>query len=246
MREVTRFTGPYINPETGILFNLFNAKTSSELKALEYKDTWRRRLELEKFPVNGVFDLQHLREIHYRLFQDVYPWAGQFRNVMMKKGATPFVEPPAFSFYGKRLEELVSAFKLPNEKVSDEVFAYAAAEVLALINFIHPFREGNGRTQRAFIDQIAKESNKTLSWRNVSEQEHLRASIMSANSGNGAAFLPVFQEILKPPLDGLSILDDGLYVTSSDENVETSSFKPKADVAKSFATNKLILPAQYS
>ena len=80
---------------------------------------------------------------------------------------------------------------------------------------MHPFREGNGRTQRAYLDQIAALSGRTLSWRNIGRIENERASIRAFNEGTGAPFKPLIEEILKPPLDGLSLLDEELYRASN-------------------------------
>ncbi|MFL0422589.1 MULTISPECIES: Fic family protein [Kocuria] len=52
-----------------------------------------------------------------------------------------------------------------------------ASTLLEQVNYVHPFREGNGRTQRAYLDQIAALSGRTLSWRNIGRIENERASI---------------------------------------------------------------------
>ena len=79
---------------------------------------------------------------------------------------------------------------------------------------IHPFREGNGRTQRAFLDQVAERSGRRLAWRNVTHREHLVASIRAFDAGNGEPFRPVLEQIVKPPLDGLSPLEPSVYQVS--------------------------------
>ncbi|MDF2664328.1 MAG: toxin-antitoxin system, toxin component [Microbacterium sp.] len=78
-------------------------------------------------------------------------------------------------------------------------------------SYIHPFREGNGRTQRAFLDQVARVSGRRLAWRNVTSREHLTASIRAFNAGNGEPFRPILELVRQPPLDGLSPLDPSVY-----------------------------------
>lgn len=100
---------------------------------------------------------------------------------------------------------------LSDSGVDDATFVAASAELLSRVNYLHPFREGNGRTQRAFLDQIAGLSGRILSWRNVSEDEHTRAAIDSFSTATGVPFEPIMAKIIAPPRDGLSLLDDALY-----------------------------------
>ena len=79
----------YLDPNTGILLNLVGAQSSPELRRCEDDFVEWRALELRDAPVPQTFDLAHLQELHRRLFQDVYPWAGECRTVDMGKGAGP-------------------------------------------------------------------------------------------------------------------------------------------------------------
>jgi hypothetical protein len=81
------------------------------------------------------------------------------------------------------------------------------ANLLEKVNYIHPFREGNGRTQRAFLDQVASVSGRRLAWRNVGQHEHLRAMIKAFNEGSGKPLEAVIAEVMAPPLDGLDPLE---------------------------------------
>ena len=77
--------------------------------------------------------------------------------------------------------------------------------------YIHPFREGNGRAQRAFLDQVAESSGRRLAWRNISQREHTLASIRAFNQGSGEPFRELMSEVIKPPLDGLDPLEPSVY-----------------------------------
>ena len=107
----------------------------------------------EPLPV-GKFDVPHYLSIHHHLFQDVYAWAGEIRSIRVGKAGNWFCYPEyipgelarAFREYG----DPDKVAELP----SDE-FARHTAHLLAEINAVHPFREGNGRTQLTFLTLLA-------------------------------------------------------------------------------------------
>ncbi len=139
----------------------------------------QRLYELGRRGVTGKFDLFHLREIHRYIFQDVFPWAGELRQVGMSKvGGAPFAYPayivPALT---ELLGELKSeGFLMGLDRLS---FSQRAAYYLGEINAVHPFREGNGRTQREFVRQLALHGGHTLSWAGFSQAENTVSSIAS-------------------------------------------------------------------
>lgn len=203
---------PYVYPGTRVLKNRLGITNTKEFDAVEYRVTWPRRQELELSPVTGDFDLRHLLDIHRRLFQDLFEWAGQLRTIAMSKGTSTFYsssnwQPAADHTFGY----LHDGPLLRGDSMSNAVFTENAAELLNRTNYIHPFREGNGRAQRAFLDQIARLSGRRLSWRNVGRMEHTRAAIESFNSASGKPFEPLIAKILAAPLDGLSPFDDDVY-----------------------------------
>jgi cell filamentation protein len=103
---------------------------------------------------------------------------------------------------------------LSGKPLADHAFVEQSSDLLEKINYIHPFREGNGRTQRAFLDQVAALSGRNLAWRNVSQHDHLRASIEAFDHVSGEPFHAVLSRVIQPALDGLSLLDDGLFRVS--------------------------------
>ena len=82
---------PYIDPTTGILRNLVGATEQSQLDTLEAKLVTARGIQIVEPPVKVTNDLRQLRTIHQRLFQDVFPWAGELRTVDLRK-RTPGAE----------------------------------------------------------------------------------------------------------------------------------------------------------
>lgn len=130
----------------------------------------------------GDFDLNHLRSIHSHIFQDIYAWAGSLRDVEMRKGSTQFM-PRQFIETGMAdvHRRIVSASYLKN--MSQYAFSEKAAELIGDINHIHPFREGNGRTQLQYLKQLADRAGHRIDLRRLEPTPWIEASI-SSNDGD--------------------------------------------------------------
>ena len=156
-----------------------------------------RLLDLHENPISGSFDSDHLRRIHHFLFQDVYAWAGEFRTVPIAKGDPFFARP---EHIGSELQKLFH--RLAGEQClrgnDSEVFCDRAAYYLGEINALHPFREGNGRTQREFIRELALEAGYEVAWDLVAQDEMFKASVASFHQGNSAAFAMILNKITRP------------------------------------------------
>jgi fido (protein-threonine AMPylation protein) len=103
---------------------------------------------------SGRLSYSHFRAIHRHLFQDVYAWAGKVRTVRISKGESTFCYPEHID------QEMAKLFKALRQTghlrgTSPQDFAKQAAHFLAELNAIHPFREGNGRTQLTFLTLLA-------------------------------------------------------------------------------------------
>lgn len=157
--------------------------------------------------VTGNFDGAHLRAIHRHIFQDVYEWAGTTRadritlegeviNVPqavpgLAKGSTTFL-PSAYVERG--LAQVALLANTPEARSADpDTFADAAAETLSALNHVHPFREGNGRTQRAFLEQMAARAGHELDFRGVTAERMIAASIESGG-GSDAPLRAIVRE----------------------------------------------------
>lgn len=163
--------------------NYFGIPSYEQLQNVERSFGIRRAAQLEDRDITGCFDSSHLKAIHKFLFQDVFPWAGEFRVVNIYKGESPFAQPFHIQ---SALTEVLS--KLPLERslrdLSTQGFARRAAFYLGEINAIHPFREGNGRTQREFIRQLAVQAGHPLSWQGFTQRQMVDASVASHLRGN--------------------------------------------------------------
>lgn len=141
-----------------------------------------RQIELSATPPAASFDFAYLKAIHRHLFQDVYSWAGEPRTVDIAKGGSRFGSHLHVESYLSKL-----FFRLAAERESwrrsPEIVDWADrfADYLGEINAAHPFREGNGRVQRFFIGQLAKEHGFEVGWDRMTTAEMVHASIASFN-----------------------------------------------------------------
>lgn len=174
---------PYTDPETGVLYNKLGLRSAEELQAAERDITWRRAREAADNPPAATYDLDHLRAIHRRLFSDLYDWAGELRSVDLAK-TDLFCRPQFISDQARQLFGRLAADRylrgLPRDRFVD-----AAAHYLGEINALHPFREGNGRAQRAFIAQLAADAGHPVDWADLDEAENVAASLSSLRGDPG-------------------------------------------------------------
>lgn len=145
-------------PDFRVLRNRLNIRDSRTLEAAERQFVTQRLLEA--VPAGG-FDLAHLKAIHRHLFQDVYDWAGEIRTVEISKGGSRF-QPRHFIETGMAdiHHRVVAAGYFRG--TSPEAFADGAGPVLGDVNHVHPFREGNGRTQLQYLKQLAQRAGHGL------------------------------------------------------------------------------------
>jgi cell filamentation protein len=150
----------YINPKTNVLRNKANIDNSELLLAFESMKSSRRLEELKETPIK-IKNSQSLLDIHKYLFQDVYDWAGKKRIVEISKGGNPFLPTSRFDTGFSYIDNLIEEYRQINISNKEQI-AQKLAELLDAVNYLHPFREGNGRTQREFIRLLALEKNINL------------------------------------------------------------------------------------
>ena len=179
----------YLMPGIGdaVLHNRWKVTEPEVLSALEREVTVLAAMELADQPVEPTFDRFHLAELHRRLFGDVYEWAGTMRDEIcvlsdgtsigpverLEKGGTVFAPAGAID---DRLAGLRPAVEKALNCDGADAFAVAAAAVLGELNAIHPFREGNGRVQRYFVEEIARETGFEVDFGVVDPPRNIGAS----------------------------------------------------------------------
>lgn len=164
----------YCYPGSNILKNKMGIRDLERLHEMERKLTMLRILELLDNPVRGAFDLKHLQAIHAYIFQDVYDWAGELRKIDIAKGNmfcnAMFLSGQAEEIFGKlKAEDYLHG-------LDEDNFAVRLAYYFSEINALHPFREGNGRSQREFIRCLALHNGYVINFVNADKDEMLEAS----------------------------------------------------------------------
>jgi len=151
----------YTDPKSGLLRNQQDISDPDVLLFVESSAVTRRLKELYENPIK-IKGVESLFEIHKLLFQDIYSWAGKKRNVEISKDGKQFFPTTHFDNAFRFIDSLISDFKrIPKE--NQKQIAQKLAEILDNVNYLHPFREGNGRTQREFLRLLALEKGLTLS-----------------------------------------------------------------------------------
>jgi cell filamentation protein len=186
-------------PDHRVLRNKLNLRDAAQL------DYFERELVAERTAQgipSGDFDLAHLRAIHRHLFRDVYDWAGELRTVEIAKGGNQF---QFRQYIGTGMADvhrrIVAAGYLRN--LSGRAFADKAGEIIGDINYVHPFREGNGRTQALYLEALARQAGHPIdltrlireSWMEASKAAHagrygpfadcIHAALLSEATGRG-------------------------------------------------------------
>lgn len=145
----------YFIPGCQVLRNRVGATTREQLADAENDLVEIRLAELRAnlHVVRRTYDLDHLRALHRVLFQDVYEWAGDIRSVGLEKGGEPFCPPANIGQPVAHISEVIAE---PDRlrKIGDNDLPKKLSYLYDYINYAHPFREGNGRTQREFFDQL--------------------------------------------------------------------------------------------
>lgn len=168
----------YCYENSNTLINKLEIKDQLTLQKYEARITAAKLLALRQKGITGNFDKNHFVSVHKYIFEDIYPFAGKFRTENIAKGYFRFAE---WEYIEEELEKLL--LKLKNENYlnekSEEELAKALAYYMSELNVLHPFREGNGRTIREFIRQLALKNGYTLNLKKVEPQKMLNASIKS-------------------------------------------------------------------
>jgi cell filamentation protein len=207
-------TDPYVT-KAGVLQNLLGMNDSRELQNAEADFSQLRLFELKQGQgPTGQFDSKHLRALRHYIFQDVYPWAGRTRGdsievngqvlealpVFAKEQTVFTLSPRVNQQLDNLLESVLESVDIPGfTRLTCLEFTQQAAFVLGRLNAIHPFREGNGRTQRAFIDALAHSAGQVLAWDVVSRERMIAVSIDSAQ-GQHESMQRLLEEIAQPSL----------------------------------------------
>lgn len=175
------FDDPYTYAGTHVLKNKARLRDADLLESFELEMT---AIRAEEPLPRGRFGPAHYRALHRHLFQDVYAWAGRYRTVRTAKQGNVFCYPEHIA---RSMENLFQRLGEPpfTGGSAFEEFAGAAADFLGELNAIHPFREGNGRSQLPFLHLVAIRAGHRLDLRKVRRETMIPAMIASYNGDLG-------------------------------------------------------------
>ncbi|EOE4687066.1 Fic/DOC family protein [Vibrio vulnificus] len=165
----------YCYPDSNTLVNLLDIRDSDDLDKAEVAFSELRYIEYSSSVLTlEEMDITHFKHLHWVLFQDVYGWAGEFRDVDISKGSSRF----AHCVFIERslVKELGRIPQLRHFK--DRISAVRLiADIFCEINVIHPFREGNGRATRFFFEELVFIAGYDINWPEISKEEWVEANI---------------------------------------------------------------------
>ncbi|NUP74317.1 MAG: cell filamentation protein Fic [Sinomonas sp.] len=179
----------YFYPETynratgeGTLRNLFGERDAGVLHEKEYARTRRRQQEIRAGLVDipRTFDAAHLKALHSHIFQDVFEWAGAYRTVDISKGSPrgfASVKTGEIDRYLRDVHTMVAGIDWA--RMDHTSFTAMSARVFAWVNQAHPFREGNGRSSKLFMEHVADLSPFCFEWGRVDVERWNQASMLS-------------------------------------------------------------------
>lgn len=167
----------YCYPDSSVLKNRLNITDAELLNETERKLTAIAASMIYSGTIASPasFDIKHLKWLHRQLFSDIYEWAGEFRTVEIAKG-TMFCHS---MFIDAELERIFKELHAENclKHITDpKQMAKKTAYYISETNAVHPFREGNGRTQRLFMQQIAANAGFELDFSKTDQEEIVEAN----------------------------------------------------------------------
>ena len=181
-------------PGTAVLINKLNIHDEALLSEVEATLVSAKTALWENRPSLSTFDFPHYKAIHLFLFKDLYDWAGQIRTVNISKKGTRFC---LFEDIGEQASRIFSRLSSLEFFMSLDRSAFLS-EVLdfyCITNYLHPFREGNGRTQRIFITQLIRNAGYDFDFAGVDGDLLMTATIQSAN-GVTDLLKELFEELI--------------------------------------------------
>ncbi|MGY5955095.1 putative adenosine monophosphate-protein transferase Fic [Kosakonia sp. BK9b] len=183
---------PYLYPGLDVMRNLLSIRQTQRLEQAAYQLTALRAATLELGPL--ARGLPHLCAIHHHLYQDVFDWAGRFREVDIYQGDTRFCH---FEYIEKEGNALMQ--QLEDEEwlcgLEKTEFVARLAHYYCEINVLHPFRLGNGIAQRIFFEQLALHAGFSVDWRGI-KPERWSAANQSGAMGDLEPLYAIFSKVV--------------------------------------------------
>lgn len=186
---------PYVYPGTGILRNNLEIRDPRKLSRAEADIVSAEVAALADQPLPGNYDLAHWQAFHRRIFGKLYPWAGDLRTVQIAKPNAFYARPEHVASYAQGIfAELANERHLKG--LDRAAFLERLTHYHAEMYAVHPFREGNTRSLRTFLGQLAREAGHHIAWEHLDYEQSLAANVRSLNGQNAQV-----RALLEPVVD---------------------------------------------
>lgn len=187
-------TDPYTWSD-GCLRNKLDIRDRRVLAVIEARIVTVRDAVLARETLPGEYNLEHLQRFHYELFRDVYDWAGETRTVDIAKVDVQFCH---WRFVAEQTTALLAQLEDDNWLTgkSRDAFMDRLAYYYGELNARHPFREGNGRAQRAFLRQLAAAAGWRLDWSALDGEANIMASQHSWRTADHSPLRAVLEPVV--------------------------------------------------
>lgn len=183
---------PYLYPELNVMRNRLGIRQAERLAQAAYESTALRAATLSLGPL--LRGLPHLCAIHQHLYQDIFDWAGDIREMDIYQGDTRFCH---FAYIEKEGNALMQDLEEEGYLVGLEKadFINRLSHYYCEINVLHPFRIGNGIVQRIFFEQLAIHAGYQLDWRGIDPEAWAQAN-QSGAMGDLSALNTIFSKVV--------------------------------------------------
>ncbi len=183
---------PYLYPELNVMRNRLGIRQAERLAQAAYEFTALRAATLSLGPL--LRGLPHLCAIHQHLYQDIFDWAGDIREMDIYQGDTRFCH---FAYIEKEGNALMQDLEEEGYLVGLEKadFINRLSHYYCEINVLHPFRIGNGIVQRIFFEQLAIHAGYQLDWRGIDPEAWAQAN-QSGAMGDLSALNTIFSKVV--------------------------------------------------
>ena len=144
------------------------------------------------------YSLAYLQSIHKQLFSDLYEWAGQLRQIDIYKGDTRFC---TFSRIEIETNKLLNPLQEQNyfQGLESQQLIPKLADLYCELNVIHPFREGNGRTQRIFFEHLIAHCGYGIDWSHINSKDQWVAANIEGFYSNLQPLTQIFESCITLP-----------------------------------------------
>lgn len=157
VRDTEWYRKKFLYPN-GTLKNKLNITDPTELAQREYRGSAVRALAFLR-KNKKITSVEDLKKIHKIMFGWLYNWAGQIRDYELTKGETEFLEYSRIKFGIEEIDEKMKQLASKKELANTDY-----AFLLDRLNYLHPFREGNGRSSKLFLQAFAANHGQVIDY----------------------------------------------------------------------------------